>query len=83
LRLIERFTRVAPDKVKGAVTVEDPQTWTRPWTFAMPLTMDPSQPVLECGCHEGNYELANILSVARAADQKDAEEAAKKSGVVK
>jgi hypothetical protein len=83
LKLVERFTRIAPDKVKWAVTVEDPQTWTRPWTFAMPLTIDPSQPVLEYGCHEGNYGLANILSAARAADQKDAEEAAKKSGAGK
>lgn len=83
LKLVERFTRITPDKVKWAVTVEDPLTWTRPWTFAMPLTVDPSQPVLEYGCHEGNYGLANILSAARAADQKDAEEAAKKSGAGK
>ena len=72
LRLIERFTRVAPNKVRWAVTVDDPETWTKPWTFAMPLTMDDTQPVLEYGCHEGNYGLANILAVARAADEKDA-----------
>ena len=83
LKLVERFTRVSPDKVRWSVTVEDPETWTRPWTFAMPLTMDASQPVLEYGCHEGNYGLANILSAARAADQKDAEEAAKKAGAGK
>ena len=73
LKLIERFTRIAPDKVKWSVTVDDPSTWTRPWTFAMPLTMDESQPVLEYGCHEGNYGLRNILSAARAAEQKAAE----------
>jgi hypothetical protein len=83
LKLTERFRRIAPDKVRWAVTVEDPETWTRPWTFAMPLTMDASQPVLEYGCHEGNYGLANILSAARAADQKDAEEASKKLGAAK
>ena len=38
LRLVERFTRVSPDKVKWSVTVDDPTTWTRSWTFAMPLT---------------------------------------------
>ena len=38
LKLTERFTRVAPDKVRWAVTVDDPSTWTRSWTFAMPLT---------------------------------------------
>jgi hypothetical protein len=69
LRLIERFTRVAPDKVKWAVTVDDPATWTKPWSFAMPLTMNDEQPVLEYGCHEGNYGLKNILKAARAAER--------------
>jgi hypothetical protein len=78
LRLVERFTRVAPDKVRWAVTVDDPETWTKPWTFAMPLTMDASQPVLEYGCHEGNLGLRNILKAARAEEKKAAEEAAKK-----
>ena len=78
LRLTERFTRVAPDKVRWAVTVDDPETWTQPWTFAMPLTLDDSQPVLEYGCHEGNLGLRNILKAARAEDKKAAEEAARK-----
>ena len=76
LRLTERFTRVGPTTVKWAVTVEDPMTWTRPWSFAMPLTMDDSQPVLEYSCHEGNLGLRNILSVARAEEKKAAEAAA-------
>jgi hypothetical protein len=70
LRLIEKFTRYAPDKVGWSVTVDDPKTWVRPWTFAMPLTMDATQPVLEYGCHEGNYGLANILKGGRADDKK-------------
>jgi len=78
LRLVERFARVAPDKVRWAVTVDDPETWTMPWTFAMPLTQDASQPVLEYGCHEGNLGLRNILKAARAEEKKAAEEAAKK-----
>jgi hypothetical protein len=81
LRLIERFTRVAPDKVMWAVTVDDPKTWTRPWTFALPLTIDDSERILEYACHEGNYGLRNILSGARAED-KAAEEDAKK-GIVR
>ena len=76
LRLTERFTRVGPKTVKWAVTIEDPMTWTKPWTFAMPLTMDDTQPVLEYSCHEGNLGLRNILSSARA-EEKKAEEAAK------
>jgi hypothetical protein len=69
LRLIERFTRTAPDKVRWAVTVDDPQTWTRSWTFAMPLTRD-STPLPTYECHEGNYGLRNILSAARADERR-------------
>jgi hypothetical protein len=66
LKITERFTRIAPDKVKWSVTIDDPATWTRPWTYSMPLTKDESQPVLEYACHEGNLGLANILSAARS-----------------
>jgi hypothetical protein len=69
LRLIERFTRISPDKVRWAVTVDDAQTWTRPWTFAMPLTRD-STPLPAYECHEGNYGLRNILSAARAEERR-------------
>jgi hypothetical protein len=72
LRLTERFRRVAADKVMWSVTVEDPETWVNPWTFAMPLTVDDSQAVLEYSCHEGNYGLRNILSAARAEEAKKA-----------
>jgi len=68
LRIIERFTRVAPSTVQWAVTVDDPTTWTRLWTFEVPLTHDATQPVFEYACHEGNYGLINILSGARATD---------------
>jgi hypothetical protein len=69
LRLIERFTRTAADRVEWSVTVDDSSTWTRPWTFAMPLTMNDREPVLEYACHEGNYGLRNILSAARAEER--------------
>jgi hypothetical protein len=70
LRLIERFTRTAPDKVEWSVTVVDPETWTRPWTFSMPLTMNPRERVIEYACHEGNRALANMLSAARAEEAR-------------
>ena len=76
LKLIERFTASAPNRVEWAVTVSDPQTWTKPWTFEMPLTKDVSEAVFEYGCHEGNYALGNILSAARAEEREAA--AAKK-----
>ena len=71
LRVIEHFTRVAPDKIMWTATIEDPSTWTRPWTLGMPLTADP-QPVMAFDCHEGNYGMRNILSAARAEDKATA-----------
>jgi len=66
LKLVERFTRTAPARVEWAVTVDDPTTWTRPWTFAMPLTMNDDERIMEYACHEGNRAMENILSAARA-----------------
>ena len=77
LRITERFTRVSPNRVEWQVTFTDPSTWTMPWSFAMPLTMDTSEQIVEYACHEGNRAMANILSAARA-DEKAVEEAAKK-----
>jgi hypothetical protein len=68
LKITERFTRIAADKVRWAVTVDDPSTWTHAWTFALPLTADPN-PVPLYECHEGNYGLKNILSAARAEER--------------
>jgi hypothetical protein len=68
LRLIERFTPTAAGRMEWTVTVDDPSTWTRPWTFSMPLTRTDAEPVLEFACHEGNYAVRHILSGARATD---------------
>jgi hypothetical protein len=66
LRIVERFTPSASNVVLWSVTLDDPRTWTRPWTFAMNLTRDATQQPFEYACHEGNYGLRNILSAARA-----------------
>ena len=68
LRVVERFTRAAADRIAWTATIDDPATWTIPWTLGMSLTADP-QPVLAYDCHEGNYGLKNILSAARAEDR--------------
>jgi hypothetical protein len=77
LRLVERFTRIAPEKVRWEVTVDDPSTWTKSWTFAVPLTIDEQEPLFEYACHEGNYAISNILSGARA-EEKRVDEARQK-----
>jgi hypothetical protein len=66
LVLVERFKPIAPGKIDWSMTVTDPDTWVRPWTFGMTLTADPEQPLFEYACHEGNYAMRNILSAARA-----------------
>ena len=68
LRVIERFSRITSDRINWTATIDDPATWTRPWTIGLPLTRDP-QPVMAFECHEGNYGLRNILSAARAQDK--------------
>ncbi len=70
LKLIERFTRTGPDTVEWAVTLDDPHTWTRQWTYAMDLSRrDETQQPFEYGCHEGNYAVKNMLSAAREAEK--------------
>jgi hypothetical protein len=69
LRITERFTAIRSDAVKWAVTVDDPSTWTRSWTFAMPLTRD-DQPLPSYECHEGNLGLQYMLSAARAEEAR-------------
>jgi hypothetical protein len=68
LTLVERFTLAAADRIEWSVTVDDPSSWSRPWTFAMPLTRNDSEAIFEYGCHEGNLAMAHLLSAARKAE---------------
>jgi hypothetical protein len=66
LKITERYTRVADDKLVLRLTVEDPETWTAPWTFELPLDRDDGYGMYEYACHEGNLAMFNILSGHRA-----------------
>ncbi|HVQ12498.1 MAG TPA: hypothetical protein VMS40_02865, partial [Vicinamibacterales bacterium] len=68
LTLIERFTLTAPDKIEWSVTVDDPSSWARAWTFAMPLTRNDDEAIFEYACHEGNLAMPHLLSAARKAE---------------
>ena len=72
LHLVERFTRVDADTLLYEFTVDDPATYTRPFTVAVPMTRTDA-PVFEYACHEGNYGLLNILRGARAEEREAAE----------
>jgi hypothetical protein len=73
VKVTERFTRISDDQIEYRYTVEDPHTWTRPWT-ALNYLQKTNGPLFEFACHETNYGVANILAGARA------EEAAKTKG---
>ena len=64
LVLTERFTRESTDMLSYTVTVEDQTIWTRPWTYEVPMQLNPD-PIFEYACHEGNYSMAVILTGAR------------------
>ena len=69
LQVTEKFTRTGPDTMQYEVTVNDPKTWTRPWTASFPLRRDPTYKIFEYACHEGNHAMSNILSGSRADDK--------------
>jgi hypothetical protein len=70
LRVVERFTRIAKDKVEWTVTLDDATTWLRPWTYSYPMTINDTKPIFEYACHEGNFGMANLLSAGRLADKQ-------------
>lgn len=72
VRLIERFARVGANTLHYEVTVDDPTTWTRPWTFMIPLRRT-DEHIYEYACHEGNTGLAGILSGSRAEERRAAQ----------
>jgi hypothetical protein len=79
LHLTERFTRIDPQMVDYVVRVEDPETFTRPWTMRMTITEQTGYDVYEYACHEGNNAMRNTLSAERAYDKAAAE--AKEKGL--
>jgi hypothetical protein len=74
---VERFTLLDANTLEYRFTVDDPSTWTRPWTVAYPMVRTEEQ-IYEYACHEGNYGLRNILSGARYEERAAAEAARQK-----
>jgi hypothetical protein len=65
LRLVERFTRTAPDVLLYEFTVTDPSSWEKSWSVQLPSTRTEG-PIFEYACHEGNYGMTGLLSGARS-----------------
>jgi hypothetical protein len=81
LRLTERIRRVDDVTLDYQVTVDDPMTYTRPWTMVLQLTQPTGFRMFPYECHEGNHGLRNILSAERAEDQALADDL--KKGIVR
>jgi hypothetical protein len=71
LRLTERFKRVDANVMLYEFTVNDPTTWTKPWSVQVPMVKS-SEPLYEYACHEGNYGMTNLLLAARAVEKQPA-----------
>jgi hypothetical protein len=69
MKLTERFTRTSDDTLMYRFTVDDPKTWTRPWTAEVPWKKAIG-PIFEHACHEGNYSLTNLLRGAREDEKR-------------
>jgi hypothetical protein len=87
VRLVEHFVPVGPKRIHYYATLEDPKTWTRPWTFMQPWEKDltyigvdgkpaPYQ-MYEYACREGDHGIENSLRGTKVA----AELAAKRATV--
>jgi len=68
LTITERFSMLDANTLQYTATIDDPGTWTRPWTLSLPWKREPVYGMFEYACHEGNYAMRNMLSASRAAE---------------
>ena len=76
MHLVERFSRFDPNTLKYEVTVDDPITWTRPWTAVLFLKNTKDQ-IYEYACHEGNEAMFGTLNGTRVQEKRAREKATK------
>jgi hypothetical protein len=80
LKITERFKRVDKETIEYSFTVDDPSTWTKPWTAIVPLS-SVAGPLFEYDCSENNNDAVNILAGARKAEADAKEKARAPAGV--
>jgi hypothetical protein len=73
LKVTERFTRTGPDTLLYRFTMDDPSTFTAPFTGELPFNRI-DEMIYEYACHEGNYAMSNILSGERDKERREAEQ---------
>jgi hypothetical protein len=70
LKITERFTRTGPTTMNYQAVIDDPKTFTKPFTIGFPITREPGYEIFEYACHEGNTAMTNSLSGARAMERR-------------
>jgi hypothetical protein len=75
--ITERMTRVDDEMIDYFITVDDPLTYTAPFTFRFTITDQPGYQLYEYSCHEGNGAVGHTLSGERAWDTQVAEAVAR------
>jgi hypothetical protein len=72
LHVIERFRRVDANTILYKATIDDPSTFSKPWTMEFPFVAA-AGPIYEYACHEGNYAMTDILGGARKLEKQAGE----------
>ena len=80
LKITEYFTRIDAETIEYKFTVDDPSTWTKPWTAIVPLSTVPG-PLWEYACSESNNDAIQIMVGARNAEKAAEEKAKSPAGV--
>jgi hypothetical protein len=76
LHLVERWRRTSPETLEYRVTIEDPTTWTKPWTVVEEYAKQSdkfNRIYKEPRCVEGNYSIFGWLAGAREKERLFAE----------
>ncbi|PYU19864.1 MAG: hypothetical protein DMG32_23480 [Acidobacteria bacterium] len=71
-KITEYFKRSSADTIEYKFTVDDPSTWTEPWSAIIPMSAS-TGPLFEYDCSENNNDAVNILAGARAFEKKTGE----------
>jgi hypothetical protein len=69
LHVVERLELSDANTIDYQATIDDPKTFTRPWTVSIPLHRNPSYQLYEYACHEGNHAVEGTLRGGRAKDK--------------
>ena len=69
--VVERFTRVDANTIRYEFTIDDPTTWTSPWSAEIPMVKTEG-PLFEYACHEGNHDIRHILEIHRNLEKQAA-----------